>query len=150
MKTEEEIKEKLESIISLKNYIFFDSEYNVGFKNALRWVLKNNNEMINQFENCKIGWKKEYLRKTETKKEFDKFISDFDMTGTNDYIKFPVSYWFRWKCPCCNNYLDIQKLKYKKITQHRYAILNQDLIFICNNCGYKYGYRFIKGYFLNP
>jgi len=39
MKTEEEIKEKLESIISLKNYIY--SEYNVGFKNALKWVLRN-------------------------------------------------------------------------------------------------------------
>ena len=106
--------------------------------------------MIETYESCKKEWKEDYLKKEKIEKEFRTFIHNFDMCGKNDFIKFPISYLFRWKCPYCGNYLDIQKLKNKKIVHYRYVLLNDDMIFTCNKCGYKYGYHYVSGFMCNP
>ena len=107
--------------------------------------------MTELYEFCKIEWEENYQKKENAKKEFNAFIRDFDMTGKNDFVRFPVSSWFRWKCPCCNNYLDIQKLKNGKIVHYRYVFfLIDDMIFTCNKCGYKYGYHYVSGFMCNP
>lgn len=102
------------------------------------------------YDTCKKEWKEKYIEKKNTEKQFNDFIFNFDMANKNDYIKFPVWFWFRWKCPCCGKYLKILKFEDGEITYHQYAILNQNIRFVCENCDYEYGYHFIPAVLCNP
>jgi len=106
--------------------------------------------MTKLYESCKKEWKEDYLKKEKTEKEFRSFIRNFDMCGKNDFVEFPISYRFRWKCPCCDSYLDIQKLKDGKVIHHQHTRLTDNIIFSCNECGYEYGYHYISGSMCNP